>query len=146
MLRYLEERRIARNRQRDGIDTWKQEVLHRLLSKVIPSDEPYHYDVAFSFLQKDRTLLTQPVRVTLFFPNYPLAVDLVGADGRLNYLESRHYIRKPDWDALQANVAMKAERLSLHRCPYLIIRDIDPIDAFSLRDRFKSHTGRRLRS
>jgi hypothetical protein len=145
MLPYFEKRRIAQNRKRDGIDAWTQKVIKILLG-LIPADEPFYYDSVFSFLQRDRTDVTKVIRVTLFFPNYPLAVDLVSTEGRANYLEARPYINRQDWEDLQANLAMKADKLSQHRCPYLLIRDIDPIDAYSLRDRVKALTGRRLRS
>jgi hypothetical protein len=147
MFNWIARRRIAKNRQRDGVDQWKEDVFRTLLKSVIPSSEPFYYDAAFSFLQSgDRSELQHPVRITLFFPNYPLAIDIVGADGRSKYNEAQRYLTHSDWSNLQAEIANKAERLSRHRCPYLVINDYDPVDTSNLRDRVRSATGRNLRS
>lgn len=145
MIRYFEKLRIDRNRKRDKVDSWKNKVLSILFDQIIPTDEPFYYDSAFSFLQRDRKVLDNPIRVCLFLPTFPLAIDIVGADGHPNYTESKPYITRGDWEELQSDLSMKAQAFGKYHCPYLIIRDVDPIDAYNLKDRVRSLTGRRLR-
>lgn len=152
MFRWFEKYRISRNRRVDKVDLWIRETVVCLLEVVIPKDEPFYYDSAFSFLQyQDKELssldlLNNPIRLTLFLPDFPLAIDVVGAGGRANYLDSAKYISRKDWDSLQSGLSIKTERLALYQCPYLIIRDSDPVDVSSLRERVKALSDRTLRS
>ncbi|HYT45655.1 MAG TPA: hypothetical protein VEP90_25240, partial [Methylomirabilota bacterium] len=91
-------------------------------------------------------LIHSPVRLTLFLPDFPLAIDVVGADGRPNYFDSKRYISRSGWDLLQSELSIKTEKLELYKCPYLIIRDYDPVDISSIRERVKALSDRGLRS
>ncbi len=146
MCKLLRQWLIRRNRKRFGIDSWKQGIVDRLLNDVFPPHVPYYYDSAFSFLQRSRNFTRSAIRVTLFFPNYPLAIDVVGIDGRENYLEASPYISKDGWETLQADLALKRTELSKRRCPYLLITDTEPADVDTLRSNVKILTGTNLKS
>lgn len=143
MFENLKKKITTENREKDGLLEWKMGILYEIVRSIIPVDEPYYYDSAFSFLQKEDLL--NPVRIDLFLPNFPLAIDIVGREGRPNFLEAQKYISREDWDLLQSNLSFKLERMSAYRCPYLVIRDHDPTDSYSLRDKLRSLTGRNLR-
>lgn len=141
MLRYIRAWAIQKNRRQAGLDAWYQGTTERLLSSVISPLVPYYYDSAFSFLQRERGKVDRPVRLRLFLPSYPLAIDLIGIEGRTNYAESADYIGRRDWEGLMADTSHKRLRLSAYDCPYWIIRDTDATDLDSLRYVFKSLTG-----
>lgn len=144
MFEFIERFLMRRRRDKAGIDRWRKDIIAALITHVIPDNVPFYYDTAFSFLQKERSKLDQPIRVDLFFPNYPLAIDIVGKDGRANYNESESFITKSDWDAKQAELSIKHRRFTEVRCPYLIIRDFEPTDLDSLKEKVKSMAGRNL--
>ena len=145
MLRYLRDWKLKRNRRKDKVEEWEMEVIETILTKILPESEPFYYDSSFSFLQPSRYNVRNPIRVSIFLPTYPLAIDVIGAYGRKDFSESNKYITRDEWDTIQFELAWKSSRLLLHKCPYLVIRDTDPVDVINLKNSISNLTTKSLR-
>jgi hypothetical protein len=134
-----------RKRERETVEKWRLEVVHRLIFDVFPPATPYQYDPALSFLQSGFPInLADPVRVTLFLPEYPLALDLLGSDDRPDFAVAHRYYSHTEWSRRQERFSRKIHDLAEYRCPYLVIRDNEPVDIHSLKERVRSVSGLRV--
>jgi hypothetical protein len=135
-----------RKRKREKLEKWRLEVVHRLIFDVLPAATPYQYDTALSFLQSSSfpINLADPVRITLFLPEYPLAIDLLAADDRPDFELAQRYLSQKEWTHRQERLSRKIHDLEEYRCPYLVIRDNEPVDTHSLKERVRSVSGLRV--
>ncbi len=131
---------LSRLPARRRVQAWQAGVVTTLVTEVFPKS-PYQYDAALSFLQ-EKLDPKDPVRLTLFFPDYPLAIDLIGPDLAPDYREARPYQEEEQWREALARLAWKRSRLDRYRCPYLLLRSTEPLDPVNLRERVRSLLGR----
>lgn len=134
-------REWKRQKKRREVCEWKKGVIRTLIDLVRPTAPPFYYDSAFSFLQGDTLQPDDPVRVTLFFPDYPLAIDVLGPELRPSYPEAAPYISRERWQLEQERQAHKTLTFDKYRCPYLTIRDTEPTDPSSLKERIRVLVG-----
>jgi hypothetical protein len=139
MLEYFNE--WKRKKKRREVYKWKEGVIQTLIDLVRPKAPPFYLDSAFSFLQGDSLHPLDPIRLTLFFPDYPLAIDVLGPELRPAYPEAAPYISHSRWQLEQERQAHKSLILDRYRCPYLVIRDTEPVDSSSLKERIKVLVG-----
>lgn len=119
----------------------RTEVISTLLEHVFPVDVPFYYDAAFSFLQPGLLDISSPVRVDLFLPDYPLAIDVLGPESYSDYRDARKYISQQPWMNNQERLSLKRKKLLQYRCPYLIIWDYEATDPISLSEAVKTILG-----
>lgn len=112
-----------------------------LVSEVISDETPYQYDAALSFLQPDPFDPRHPVRISLFLPDVPLAIDLLGMEAWPHYAEAAPYIAFGRWAELQVEIATKRRIFSRYSCTYLPIYQGEPCDASSLKERMREILG-----
>jgi hypothetical protein len=126
---------------REPLVQWKRGVLRTFLKEVFPTNVPYQYDTAFSFLQREFNP-EGPTRIDLFFPDYPLAIDVLTKDQAADYREAEPYCSYQDWSVQMTLLSEKRALLDRYHCPYLTIRHYDPVDAAALKDRVRVLLGR----
>lgn len=119
-------------------------LAERLLQFALPPHTPYQYDPALSFLQPPGRPLGQAVRVTLFLPELPLAVDLLGPEADPRFDRVWLFLGRPAWERVQADLAWKRRQLERYRCPYLVLTPNDPVDLTFLAERVRLLAGRAL--
>lgn len=119
----------------DAPTLWRRQVLERLVSDVFAAS-PYYHDAAFSFLQETFDPVA-PLRIDLFYPDYPLAIDVLPLSDSVDFREAAPYTTKAAWDIRQQQLALKRERLEARRCPYWAIRHYDAVDTPNLKERVR---------
>lgn len=119
----------------------RRKVITSLLEHVFPDEVPFYYDVAFSFLQPGLLDVINPIRVDLFLPDYPLAIDVLGPESYSDYRDARKYISQQSWLNNQEQLSLKRKKLLQYRCPYLIIWDYEAADPTSLSEAVKTILG-----
>ena len=151
LLRWLPAVRRAFRRREIALQRARlREQIHRtvvnLLREVFPERTPFQYDTALSFLQPataDAPLdPADPVRVTLFFPKLPLALDIVGPDRHPDWAEAREWTDREAWQRDQERRARVEQLLSRYRIPYLVLTTHEPLDPVNLRQRVRERLGR----
>jgi hypothetical protein len=130
-----------RRRAREATETWRLGVLQTLISEVLEPDEPWQQGTALSFLQSPPVRLTHAVRVDLFLPEIPLAIDVLGPEARGHYRDAQGHLTLFQWQELMEELAWKRQRLARYRCPYLTVDDDEAVDSASLRERIRTLTG-----
>jgi hypothetical protein len=116
-----------------------------LLREVFPERTPFQYDTALSFLQPSAAAPldpADPVRLTLFFPRLPLAIDVLGPEAHREWEEARDWTTRDAWERLQERRAQTEQLLSRYRVPYLLLTTHDPLDPANLRQRVRECLGR----
>lgn len=150
--RRLSRQAQAREAARREAAVWRLSVVETLVSDVLQPGVPYVYDAVFSWLQTDPSVLPLPrgatdapaFRLTLFLPEVPLALDVLGPEYSERYEDAASYVdSRAEWEALQHQFQERRARLQQVGCPYLFIRYSDPVAAPILKERIRLLTDRR---
>ena len=131
----------TRRRHLRRIAVWRKTVIERLVKDVFAPDLPYYYDTAFSFVQPEKFDTDSPIRFSLFYPDYPVAIDVLGPESYSDYRQACWYLSKSDWDRDQKHLALKRNRLLEYKCPYLMVWDYEATSIPSLSESVRNILG-----
>jgi hypothetical protein len=130
-----------RARRLAPVRAWRCRVAETLVADVFAPGTPFQYETALSFLQPETFVAADPIRVALFLPEWPLAIDLLGPDTSNSFATAAPFIERPRWEIEQERLALKQRVFAQYNCPYLQLWNDEAVDPFSLAERIKNLTG-----
>jgi hypothetical protein len=130
-----------RRRNLQRVERWKRSVVTAFVRDVFSSEAPFYYDTGFSFVQSGEFDTDSVIRFHLFYPDYPIAIDVFGPESRSDYRKSFWYLSRSDWEKMQKTVALKRNRLLEYKCPYLVVWDYEPTNIPSLSESVRNILG-----